>query len=150
MRRDVAYLPREIFFGRLGLAGGAFFVWVSGFGPLLPGRGELLPVYRMTEPEGLHLDFGLFNLRYWRLAHLGAERASARLLPDARFASEEPVWSLAEPAGPGTTEEATRATYQPDSPSLSSRRGAPAAGRRARATLVRGEPNLPLVVTSFL
>jgi len=41
MRGDVAYLPREVFFGRLGLAGGAFcFVWVSGFGRFFPATAS--------------------------------------------------------------------------------------------------------------
>ena len=33
---DAAYLPREVFFGRLGLAGAFFSVWASDFGRFFP------------------------------------------------------------------------------------------------------------------
>ena len=33
---QAAYLPREVFFGRLGLAGAFFSVWPSDFGRFFP------------------------------------------------------------------------------------------------------------------
>ncbi|MGH3083952.1 MAG: hypothetical protein ACRDNP_07805 [Gaiellaceae bacterium] len=39
----MAYLPREVFFGRLGLAGDFFSVWAGDFGRFFPAMG-LLPV----------------------------------------------------------------------------------------------------------
>ena len=36
--RVVAYLPREVFFGRLGLAGAFFSVWASDFGRFFPAK----------------------------------------------------------------------------------------------------------------
>jgi hypothetical protein len=34
----VAYLPREVFFGRLGLADGFLSVWASDFGRFFPAK----------------------------------------------------------------------------------------------------------------
>lgn len=38
------YLPREVFFGRLGLAGVFFSLWATDFGRFFPATGRLLPV----------------------------------------------------------------------------------------------------------
>jgi hypothetical protein len=38
MEGFVAYLPREVFFGRLGLAGAFFSVWASDFGRFFPAK----------------------------------------------------------------------------------------------------------------
>jgi len=37
------YLPRDVFFGRLGFAAVFFSVWVSDFGRFFPATSELLP-----------------------------------------------------------------------------------------------------------
>jgi hypothetical protein len=37
-RRVVAYLPGEVFFGRLGLVGAFFSVWASDFGRFFPAK----------------------------------------------------------------------------------------------------------------
>jgi hypothetical protein len=41
---DAAYLPREVFFGRLGLAGVFFSLWATDFGRFFPATGGLLAV----------------------------------------------------------------------------------------------------------
>jgi hypothetical protein len=41
---DAAYLPREVFFGRLGLAGVFFSLWATDFGRFFPATGGLLPI----------------------------------------------------------------------------------------------------------
>jgi hypothetical protein len=38
------YLPREVFFGRLGFAGSFFGEWVSDFGRFLPATSDSFPV----------------------------------------------------------------------------------------------------------
>jgi hypothetical protein len=38
------YLPREVFFGRLGFAGAFFTVWASDFGRFLPATSDSFPV----------------------------------------------------------------------------------------------------------
>lgn len=38
------YLPREVFFGRLGFAGAFFTVWASDFGRFLPAMSDSFPV----------------------------------------------------------------------------------------------------------
>src|SRR6266516_7764961 len=38
------YLPREVFFGRLGLAGAFFAVWASDFGRFLPATSDSFPI----------------------------------------------------------------------------------------------------------
>ena len=40
----VVYLPREVFFGRLGFAGAFFAVWASDFGRFLPATLDSFPV----------------------------------------------------------------------------------------------------------
>jgi hypothetical protein len=38
------YLPREVFFGRLGFAGAFFAVWARDFGRFLPATSDSFPV----------------------------------------------------------------------------------------------------------
>jgi hypothetical protein len=38
------YLPREVFFGRLGFAGAFFTVWASDFGRFLPATSDSFPM----------------------------------------------------------------------------------------------------------
>ena len=38
------YLPREVFFARLGFAGAFFTVWVSDFERFLPATSDSFPV----------------------------------------------------------------------------------------------------------
>lgn len=40
------YLPREVFFGRLGFAGAFFTVWASDFGRFLPATSDSFPMGR--------------------------------------------------------------------------------------------------------
>jgi hypothetical protein len=39
-----AYLPREVFFGRLGFSGAFFTVWASDFGRFLPATSDSFPI----------------------------------------------------------------------------------------------------------
>jgi hypothetical protein len=43
-RDRCCYLPREVFFGRLGFAGAFFTVWASDFGRFLPATPGSFPV----------------------------------------------------------------------------------------------------------
>jgi hypothetical protein len=38
------YLPRDVFFGRLGFAGAFFTVWASDFGRFLPATSDSFPI----------------------------------------------------------------------------------------------------------
>jgi len=38
------YLPREVFFGRLGFSGAFFTVWASDFGRFLPATSDSFPI----------------------------------------------------------------------------------------------------------
>jgi hypothetical protein len=56
------YLPRDVFFGRLGFAGAFFTFWASDFGRFLPATSDSFPVrvlssapYRASEPAGFRL-----------------------------------------------------------------------------------------------
>jgi hypothetical protein len=40
----VCYLPREVFFGRLGFADAFFTVWASDFGRFLPATSDFFPI----------------------------------------------------------------------------------------------------------
>ena len=41
---DAAYLPRAVFFGRLGFAGVFFSVWAGDFGRFFPAMSGSFPV----------------------------------------------------------------------------------------------------------
>jgi hypothetical protein len=46
-----AYLPREVFFGRLGLAGAFFSVWASDFERFFPATSASFPLIGVIGTE---------------------------------------------------------------------------------------------------
>jgi hypothetical protein len=44
------YLPRDVFFGRLGFAGAFFTVWASDFGRFLPATSDSFPIRVLSSP----------------------------------------------------------------------------------------------------
>jgi hypothetical protein len=48
MRRGVAYLPREVFFGRLGFTCVFLSVWASDFGRFFPATTGSFPVVLLS------------------------------------------------------------------------------------------------------
>jgi hypothetical protein len=56
-------LPREVFFGRLGLVG-VFFVWACDFGRFFPATsGSFFGVGSLAHPSGQGLRFGCDSAR---------------------------------------------------------------------------------------
>jgi hypothetical protein len=48
---DAAYLPREVFFGRLALAGAFFSVWASDFGRFFPATSSSFHLIERSGPN---------------------------------------------------------------------------------------------------
>jgi hypothetical protein len=51
---SAGYLPREVFFGRLGFGGAFFTVWASDFGRFLPATSDSFPLDVSRARSGVH------------------------------------------------------------------------------------------------
>jgi hypothetical protein len=91
------YLPREVFFGRLGFAGAFFTVWASDFGRFLPAMSDSFPVdcsqAHPTEVAPCAVVGFLLRGQRWSLRFAGDRSAQPR------GTSADRAWSSAERAG---------------------------------------------------
>ena len=79
-RWRLVYLPREVFFGRLGFAGAFFSVWTGAFGRFFPATSGSFPTCpcREAHPNELGLTRASASFLQYRLTTVATSADAAR------------------------------------------------------------------------